>query len=260
MTYRAIVVDDEALGRRGVVSRLEKSGSVEVVAACANGREAIDSVRRLRPDLLFLDVQMPGLSGFDVLAAIGEEERPHVVFVTAFDRYAVRAFEVHALDYLLKPIDEERFAETLARALRTIARERDGEIGRRVASVVGEMISREGKRRTPAADHYVVRSKGRMILVRHAEIDWVQAEGDYVKLHAGTKAWLVRETMAGAEKTLGPRKFLRIHRSTIVNVDRVQELRSFENGDYAVLLRDGTELRLSRTFRAAIDRLTGPGA
>lgn len=256
MAYKAVVVDDEALGRRGVVSRLGRSAEVEVVAQCANGREAIKAVRTLRPDLLFLDIQMPGLSGFDVLEALPDRERPHVIFVTAHDRYAVRAFEVHALDYLLKPIDDERFDETLSRALEALAKKRDGEVGRRVASLVSEMLSRGEARRTPPSDRYVVRSGGKLTLVRHAEIDWVEAEGDYIRLHAGPKSWLARETMASAEESLGSRKFLRIHRSAIVNVDRIQELRSLENGDYSVLLRGGAELRLSRTYREAVDRLT----
>lgn len=257
MAHRAVVVDDEALGRRGVVSRLEKSGRVEIVAECANGRDAIRAIRRHRPDLAFLDVQMPGLSGLEVVEALAEGERPHIVFVTAFDRYAIRAFELHALDYLLKPIDDDRFAETLTRALRTIEREREGDLGRRVASVVGEMLSREtGKRTPPPTDRYVVRAGGKMVFVRHAEIDRVEAEGDYVRVHAGPKSWLVRETLAAAEKALGSRRFLRIHRSSIVNIDRITELASLENGDYAVRLRDGTELRLSRTYREALDRLT----
>lgn len=255
MAVRAVIADDEDLGRRGIVSRLEKSSDVEVVAECANGRDAIEAVRKFKPDLLFLDIQMPLLDGFDVVDALSGEERPHIIFVTAHDRYAVKAFEIHALDYLLKPIDDQRFNETLRHALEALTRKRDGEVGRRVAAVVSEMVSRGGERRTPPLDRYVVRSGGRMTFVRHAEVDWVEAEGDYIRLHAGPKSWLVRETMASAEKNLGSRKFLRIHRSSIVNIDRIQELRSLENGDYSVHLRDGQELRLSRTYREAVDRL-----
>lgn len=259
MAARAVVVDDEDLGRRGVVSRLARMPGVEVVAECSGGREAIETVRRLKPDLLFLDVQMPGVDGFDVVGALSGEASPHVIFVTAHDRYAVRAFEVHALDYLLKPIDDERFDETVRRALETISRNRDGEVGRKVAAVVAEMLTKGGERRAPPPDRYVVRTGGKMTFVRHAEIDWVEAEGDYVRLHAGANSWLVRETMARAEKNLGSRKFLRIHRSSIVNVDRIQELCSLENGDYSVHLRDGRELRLSRTYRDAVERLTQRG-
>jgi len=257
MTLRAVVVDDEPLGRRGVVSRLEKAGGVEVVAQCANGRQAIEAVRRHRPDLLFLDVQMPGLDGFGVVAALEENERPHIVFVTAYDRHAVRAFEVHALDYLLKPIEDERFEEALRRAVRSIEREREGDIGRRVSAVVAEMRGAPPERKPHAlANCFVVRDRGKVVFVRHAEIDWIEAAGDYVRLHAGPRSWLVRETMAAVERRLGPRRFLRIHRSTIVNVDRIREMRAFDNGDGAVTLQEGTELRLSRTYRDAFGRRT----
>ncbi|HEY7112075.1 MAG TPA: LytTR family DNA-binding domain-containing protein [Thermoanaerobaculia bacterium] len=265
MDLRAIVVDDEALGRRGIVSRLEKSNGVKVVAQCANGRQAVEAVRRHRPDLLFLDVQMPGMDGFDVVAAIAPEERPHVVFVTAHNRHAVKAFRVHALDYLLKPIDDERFAEALSRAIADIARARESDVARRVAAVVGEMKglapAASGAVRSSASvpSSWPVRSKGTVTFVRLADLDWVEAEGDYLKLHAGTRSWLVRETMASAEKRLPARKFLRIHRSTIVNVDRIRELSSLDNGDWAVRLQDGTELRLSRTYRDAVERLTERG-
>jgi len=265
MALRAIVVDDEPLGRRGIVSRLEKSAAVKVVAECANGREAIEAVRRHRPDLLFLDVQMPGQDGFDVVAAIPPDERPHVVFVTAHDRHAVKAFRVHALDYLLKPIDDERFGEALQRAVREIERGRESDVARRVAAVVGEMKGAAAAAPEtvtsprPPASSWPVRSKGKVTFVRLADLDWVEAEGDYLKLHAGARSWLVRETMASAEKRLPARRFLRIHRSTIVNVDRIRELSSFDNGDWAVRLQDGTELRLSRTYRDAVERLTERG-
>ncbi len=258
MPLRAIVVDDEPLGRLGIVSRLEKSEAVEVVAECGSARQAIEAVRRFRPDLLFLDVQMPGLDGFAVVGAIPEEERPHIVFVTAHDRHAVRAFQVHALDYLVKPIDDERFEEALRRAIRAIERERESDVGRRVAAVVEEMGGTRSQRPPRALSNcYAVRSKGKVTFVRHADIDWVEADGDYVRLHAGPRSWMLRETMASVERRLGQRRFLRIHRSTIVNVDRIRELRSFENGDYAVLLHDATELRLSRTYREAVARLAG---
>jgi two-component system LytT family response regulator len=257
MVLRAIVVDDEPLGRRGIVSRLSKSDSVQVVAECGNGREAIETVRRLRPDLLFLDVKMPGIDGFGVLRALTPEECPYVIFVTAHDRHALRAFEVHALDYLVKPIDDRRFEEALRRAAETIRRDRDGDLGRRVRAAVGE-ISREAPETSAKApaDRYPVRDGGKVTLVRHADIDWVGAEGDYVRLHAGSKSWLARDTMTSVEKRLG-RRFLRIHRSTLVNIDRIVEVRPFGNGDGTIVLRDGTELRLSRAHRDAIERLTG---
>jgi two-component system LytT family response regulator len=262
MSLRAVVVDDEPLGRRGVVGRLEKSGRVEVVAQCANGRQAIEAVRRHRPELLFLDVQMPGLDGFQVVEALPEARRPHVVFVTAYDRHAVRAFEVHALDYLVKPIDDDRFDEALARAIRAVEQERDSDLGRRVAAAVGDLRGGPGPPQAAPggpANCFPVRAKGKVTFVRHADIEWVGAEGDYVRLHAGPRSYLIHETLASVERGLGSRRFLRIHRSTIVNLDRVRELESLENGDHEVRLNDGTRLRLSRTYRDAAARLTRRG-
>jgi two-component system LytT family response regulator len=253
VTLRVLVVDDEELGRRGVLARLARRNDVEIAGQCANGREAIAAIRRHKPNLVFLDVQMPGLDGFEVLRRLDVAERPHVIFVTAFDQHALRAFEVHALDYLLKPIDDRRFDAAVDRAAAAIASERESELGRRLASLLEEMPAA-----LPAvtnAERYAVRLKNRTVFVRHTEIDWIGAEGDYVRLHAGTRTWLVRETLTGIERELGGRRFVRIHRSTIVNVERVQELRSFDGGDCAVILRDGTELRLGRTYREAVERL-----
>ncbi|HEY6931270.1 MAG TPA: LytTR family DNA-binding domain-containing protein [Thermoanaerobaculia bacterium] len=258
MSLRTVVVDDEPLGRRGIVSRLERSGEVEVVAECRNGREAIDAVRRLKPELLFLDVQMPGTDGFGVLRALTPEECPYVIFVTAHDRHALRAFEVHALDYLVKPIDDERFAEALRRAANSIRRDRDGDLGRKVRAAVGEMgVSFSAPAPRALADRYAVRDRGKIQFVRHTDIDWIGAEGDYIRLHVGSKSWLSRDTLSSVEKTLGRRRFLRIHRSTLVNADRVVEIRTLESGDAVVILKDGTELRMSRSHREAVERLTG---
>jgi two-component system LytT family response regulator len=257
MKLSVVVVDDEPLGRRGIISRLAKRDDAEVVAECANGREAVDAIRRHSPDLVFLDVQMPGIDGFGVIRELAPAEIPAVIFVTAYDQHAVRAFDVHALDYLLKPIDDERFREAVDRARASIERDRDGELGRRVAALVGQRLPPSETPRPATSDRFAVRSRGRVVFVRHADIDWVEAEGDYVRLHAGPKSWLIRNTLSTVARDLGTRRFLRIHRSSIVNIDRVTELRSFENGDYAVLLRDGTELRLSRTYPEALARLTG---
>lgn len=226
----AVVADDEPLGRRGIVSRLAKSDRVRVVAECADGRETVEAVRRWKPDILFLDVRMPGLDGFGVVEALPAVERPHVVFVTAHDRHAVEAFRVRALDYLVKPIDDERFAEALGRAV-------------------------EAARPAPTPGHFRVRARGRLTLLRHAEVDWIEAGGDYLRLHAGEREFLVRETMTAAERRLDGGRFLRIHRSAMVNVDRVRELVSCENGDFRVFLENGRELRLSRTRRRALARL-----
>jgi two-component system LytT family response regulator len=252
VTLRVIVVDDEALGRRGIISRLARHDDIEIVAECAGGREAIEAIRTLEPDLLFLDVQMPGLDGFDVVRELGAAARPHVIFVTAWQQHAVRAFDIHALDYLLKPVDDDRFEEALARARGELARERDSQLGRKVAGLVAGV---EPKRRAGPADRYALRLKGRTVIVRHAEIDWIEAQGDYVRIHSGAKSWLVRDTMGAVERDLGSPRFLRIHRSAIVNADRVQEVRTFDGGDGRVVLRDGTELPLGRRHRQAVERL-----
>lgn len=249
MTMRVVIVDDEELARRGIRSRLERDGDAEILAECRNGREAIDAIRRLSPDLVFLDVQMPGKDGFDVVAALEREAPPHVIFVTAHDRYAVKAFDVHAFDYLLKPIDDDRFATALARAREAVARSRDGDAARRLAALLRDV----GRVEYP--ERFVVRSGGRVVFVRAGEIDWVEAAGDYVSLHAGKRTWLLRETMTSTERKLDPDRFARIHRSTIVQVDRIAEMRPYHNGEYVVLLRDGTSLKLSRTYRAVLQRL-----
>jgi two-component system, LytTR family, response regulator len=250
MTLRVVIVDDEELARRGVRARLERSGDVEIVAECATGREAIDAIRRSAADLVFLDVEMPGKSGFDVIGAVGAEAFPRVIFVTAHDRYAIRAFEVHAFDYLLKPIDDERFEAALERARGTLARDRDGDLGRRLTALLGEVG------RAPAyPERFAVRSGGRVVFVAASEIDWVEAAGDYVTLHVGKKTWLVRETLSSFERRLDPSAFARIHRSAIVNVGRIVEMRPYDNGEYLVLLAGGTRLKLTRSYRHTLQRL-----
>lgn len=256
MTMRIVIVDDEELSRRGIRTRLERSRDVEIVAECSNGREAIQAVRSTSPDLVFLDVQMPGKTGFDVIEAVGWSTFPHVIFVTAHDRYAIHAFEVRALDYLLKPIDDERFDIALQRAREALARDRDSGLGRRLAGVLGEVAARENnKEATNGSNRIVVRSGGRVVFVKPAELDWVEAAGDYVMLHVGKKSWLLRESVTAMANKLEPSGFMRIHRSTIVNLERIAEMRALDNGEYRVFLRDGTALKLSRNYRHAVQRL-----
>jgi two-component system LytT family response regulator len=232
----AVVADDEPLGRRGIVSRLAKSRRVRVVAECGNGRETLAAVERLRPDILFLDVRMPDLDGFGVVNALPGDRRPHVVFVTAHDRHAVEAFRVRALDFLVKPIDDERFAQALDRAV---------EAAERTSPTAGA---------NAAGRPFRVPSRGRITLVPSGEVDWIEAQGDYACLHAGPRTFLLRETMSSLERRLDG-GFLRIHRSAIVNVGRVRELRSLQNGDYRITLDGGRALRLPRTRREAFERL-----
>jgi two-component system, LytTR family, response regulator len=255
MKIRVVIVDDEELARRGIKTRLQRAGDNEIVAECRNGREAIEAIRRMSPDLVFLDVQMPGKTGFDVIEAIGGEVFPHVIFVTAHDRFAIHAFEVNAVDYLLKPIDDERFDIAFERARESLARDRDSDLGRRLASLLGDVVPDKPDSRASRADRLVVRSAGRVVFVKIAELDWVEATGDYVTLHAGKKSWLLRETISEMESKLEPYGFARIHRSTLVNLDRVGEMRALDNSEYRILLRDGTELKLSRNYRQALERL-----
>jgi two-component system LytT family response regulator len=260
VTIRTLLVDDEELARRGLRVRLERAGDIAVIGECANGGEAISAIDRLAPELVFLDVQMPEVTGFDVIQSIEPKRAPHIIFVTAFDQYAVKAFEVNALDYLLKPIDDERFAQALRRAREALAAARDESLGARLASSVATFNHGVGTAALrPGADRLAIPTGDRVVVVRIAEIDWVEASGNYVSLHIGKKAWLLRETIAAMDQRLAPHGFARIHRSTLVNIERVAELRSLANGEFAVMLRDATELKLSRSFRHALEVLAGGG-
>lgn len=249
MNIRALIVDDEPLARERIRTLLRKEPDVAVVAECGDGTRAVAAIEKHRPDLVFLDVQMPGANGFDVLEAIGASHMPAVIFVTAYDKYALRAFDVHALDYLLKPFDRTRFREALSRARAQIRREQVGDIHRRLLAFLHDARPQQHRERL------AVREGGRILFLRTDEIDWIETAGNYLRLHAGKQAHLIRETMAGLEAQLDPRKFVRIHRSAIINLGRVRELQPGPYGDAALLLRDGTRLTLSRTFRARFDQL-----
>ena len=254
MTMRAIIVDDEELARRGIRALLARATDVEVIAECGNAREAIEAIRADPPDLVFLDVQMPGKSGFDVITEINVTRCPYIVFVTAHDDFAIRAFEVHALDYLLKPLNERRFELTLERARKAMANAHEGSVGRRLAQLAANL----GDTAAPlGADRIPVKAGGKVVVIRIADVDWVKAEHDYVSLFIGNKSWLVRETIASIERRFANAGFVRIHRSTLVNVDRVRELRPLPKGEFQVILQDGIGLKLSRNFRGALTRLAG---
>jgi two-component system, LytTR family, response regulator len=248
---RTLVVDDEPLARERLASLLQPLEDIELVGQCRDGEEAITAIHDLTPDLVFLDIQMPDLSGFDVIDAIGSDRMPLVVFVTAYDQHALRAFQVRALDYLLKPFDRDRFTEALQRARKQLERDETGDIGRRLLALVNDL-----RRDRPRAERLVVKSGGRLFFLRADEIDWVEAAGNYVRLHVGNTSHLLRETMTAMESRLDPERFFRIHRCRIVNMDRIQELQPWLNGEYAVLLRTGTRLTLSRGYREKLqDRL-----
>jgi two-component system LytT family response regulator len=249
---RVLIADDEPLARERLRTLLGVESWLEIVAECPDGTQAADAIARLQPDLAFLDVQMPGATGFDVIDRVGAAKMPLVVFVTAFDRYALRAFDVHALDYLLKPFDRERFQQTLARARQQLERRSNGEFERRLLALVQDL-----KPSPSRLERFVIKSGGRVFFVRADEIDWIEAAGNYVKLHVGAEAHLFRETMTTLETQLDPDVFFRIHRSHIVNIERVKELQPWFNGEYVVFLRSGTRLTLSRGYREKLQERIG---
>jgi two-component system LytT family response regulator len=248
---RALIADDEPLARRRIRRMLAHHTDIEIIGESANGREAITAIRDHAPDLVFLDVQMPELDGFRVLEAIGTEGMPLVIFVTAYDQYALRAFEVYALDYLLKPFDRQRFDKALQRAKARLVNERS-DINQRALALLEELRAQSSH-----IERIVIKSGGRAFFLKTDEIDWVEAEGKYVRLHVGKESYLVREAISSLEAQLDSKKFLRIHRSTIVNIDRVRELQPWFHNEYRVILRDGTELMLSRSCRKKLGDLLG---
>jgi two-component system LytT family response regulator len=254
---RTVIVDDEELARRGLRALAQRCGDLELVCECRNGREAVDAIHRHRPDLVFLDIQMPGKTGFDVIGAIVDAQRPHVVFVTAYDKFALRAFEVHALDYLLKPVNEERFDAALARVREAMSHASDSAIVRRVRQAAADLQATNPPSRASAVDRLPIKANGKIIVLRSADIDWIEADRDYVSVHVGDKTWLMRETIAALELRLALSGFVRIHRSALVNVERVRELRPRDKGEYIVVLSDGTELKLTRNYRTSVERLVG---
>ncbi len=252
MKIRALIVDDEPLARERIRALLRGDPEVEIVGECADGRRAVAAIQKHAPDLVFLDVQMPHLDGFGVLEAVGPERIPAVIFVTAYDQYALRAFEVHALDYLLKPFDRARFEKALQRARTRMERRDSGEINAKLLALLEDL--RKGPRRL---ERLVIKTSGRIYFLPVREIDWIEAAGNYVRLHSGGQAHMIRETMAALETKLDPHKFLRIHRSTIVNIERIKELQPWFHGDYAVLLDDGARLTLSRSYRERLREILG---
>lgn len=247
-----LLVDDEPLAREMIREMLKDDPDAEVVSECVNGREAIEAIQEHDPDLIFLDVQMPEIGGFEVLEALKTVHVPHVIFVTAYDQYAVRAFEVHALDYLLKPFDRERFDSAWRRAKSHILATRNGEMDQRILAILEEL-----KAGSKYLERLVIKSGGRVFFLDTDDIDWIEAEGNYVSVHTGKKSHLLRETISSLEAQLDPKKFLRIHRSSIVKIDRIKELQPWFHGEYRVILLDGTQLTLSRNYRENLQEALG---
>ncbi len=248
---RTIIVDDEPAARRGVRLLLERDRAVEIVGEAATGAEAAELIRREKPDLAFLDVQMPGSDGFEALRQVDSATAPTVVFVTAYDEYALRAFEVHAIDYLLKPYDDARFGAALQRAKEEVRRRQTDTVNVRLTQLLDYIQTSGGATHQtpePPGDRILLKSSGEIFFLKAEEIDWIEAEGDYMKFHVAGRAHLMRETMARLEARLDPQRFIRIHRSTIVNIDRLRKLSPSFAGEYAVVLNDGTKLKLSRGY------------
>lgn len=252
MKIRTLIVDDEQLARERLRGFLSVEMDLEIVGECADGQAAVEAIERDEPDLLFLDVQMPELDGFGVLEAAKPARPPVVIFTTAFSQHALRAFEVHALDYLLKPFDRDRVRVALDRARDRLRQSQAGALNAKLTALLAEM-----RPPTQAVDRLVVKTGGRVMLVRTADIDWVEAADNYVSLHVGAETHLLRETMGAIEARLDPKAFLRISRSTIVNVERIKELQPMFHGDYTVILRNGTRLSLSRSYRDKLQFLLG---
>jgi two-component system, LytTR family, response regulator len=250
-TCRVLIVDDEPTARRGLRLLLGREADMSVVGEAGDGDSAVKLIRKERPDLVFLDVQMPGLDGFGVIKALEPAVRPVVVFVTAHDEHALRAFEVNAVDYLLKPFEDGRFRDALGRAREAVRTRATAELNTKVDQLIAQLAANTGEE-SGFNDRILVKASGEIFFLKPTEIDWIEAEGDYMKFHVAGKAHLMRETMARLEARLDPKRFVRIHRSTIVNLDRVRKLSPSFVGEYAVVLQDGTKLKLSRGYQ---DRL-----
>jgi two-component system, LytTR family, response regulator len=249
---RTMVVDDEPVARERIVSLLAQEQDIEVVGECADGQQAVNAIQAHHPDLVFLDVQMPACDGFGVIQQVGADRMPPVVFVTAYDEYALRAFEVHAIDYLLKPFGRDRFQQTLQHAREHLERRRAGDLGKRLLALVQDLKPEPQK-----LDRLVVKSGGRVFFLRTDEIDWIEAAGNYVRLHLSEDSHLFRETMNNMEARLDTNRFVRIHRSRIVNTDRIKELQPWFNGEYVVVLQNGARLTLSRGYREKLQERLG---
>ncbi len=258
---QVLIVDDEPLARSGLRKMLENDPTIEVVAEAANGREALDLLEQHKPDLMFLDVQMPGLSGVQILEQIPATLRPVIVFTTAFDEYAVKAFELHAVDYLLKPFNNRRFAAALERAKDSHRSRRTLQLDRQLDELTSYLHRRT---RTPdpnagLPDRIVVKADGDLHFIDYADVVWVEGQGDYLKIHAGRNSVMIRETMAHMETRLPPGRFVRVHKSAIVNVDHVRKLKPIHYGDHALETNDGSSIRVGRGFRDKLATLIKAG-
>lgn len=250
MKLRALIVDDEPLARRGLLRFLKDDREIDVVAQCGDGQSAVAAILAKKPDLLFLDVQMPEIDGFEVVRRIGAERMPATIFVTAYDRYALPAFEADAIDYLLKPVGRARFEKALARAKGRIAEKSNHDAAQRILTMLGHL---NGKK--TYLERLPVSENGRILFVKTKDIDWIEAKRNYARLYVGGRTHEIRETLSALEQKLDPHDFLRIHRSTIVNAHLIKEIQPWFHGYHLVLLQNGQELRMSRYQNEIAKRL-----
>jgi two-component system LytT family response regulator len=251
---RTVIADDEQLARRKLRILLDSEAEIEVVAECQNGAQTLSAIRVCRPDLLLLDIQMPDRDGFQVLSEISPEEMPVVIFTSAYDQYAIRAFEAHALDYLLKPFDQGRLHQAIERARFELRQSKAREITHRIIELLSHVKS--DKQPVPESEErLVIKTKGRIVFLNLDEIDWVEAAANYVRLNTGKESYLFRETISRTSERLNPNHFIRIHRSMIVNVRKIKELIPVNSGEYIVILKSGKELSCSRGYRANVQHM-----
>ena len=249
---RALVVDDEPLARAMIREMLESDSEVEIVGECTNGREAVEAIKASAPDIVFLDIQMPEIGGFEVLESLDPSAHPYVIFVTAYDQYAVRAFEVHALDYLLKPFDRERFEGAWQRAKSQIKLDRTSRRDQDIIALLEEL--KAGPR---YLERLVIKNGGRVFFLHVQDVHCIEAEGNYVRVYDNQKGYLLRETISSLEEQLDPKQFLRIHRSAIVKIDRIKEMQPWFHGEYRIIMENGKQLALSRNYRANLQEAVG---
>ena len=255
--WRTLIVDDEPLAREGIRTRLTALGGFDIVDECGAGRAAVAAIRSKSPDVVFLDVQMPVVDGFGVIDEVGVDAMPAVVFVTAYDHYARRAFDAQALDYVLKPIDDARFVRAAEGVRRRLSEARDSEVARQLAQLLAQVRQTPMVEPAPPADRLVARDGARVEMIPFDEIDWVSADGDYVRVHAGKRRLMLRLTMHRLAEALPPTRHVRIHRSTIVNVARIRSLQALPNAEYVVTLADGVTLRASRNYAGRLRHVLG---
>jgi len=241
---RVLIVDDEPLARERVHHFLKQEPNITIIGESGNGIEAVAAIREKKPDLIFLDIQMPGMDGFEVLQHIESEHMPHIIFITAYDQYAIRAFEVHALDYLLKPFDQNRFKRALQLAGEYIQLQKNGDFKYRIKELIQEIGS---EKKYP--ERFIIKSEGRIYFIRTDEVNWIESAANYVSLHVGREVHLMRGTMSAMEEKLDPDKFIRVNRAAIVNIEFIREIQPFFNGEYIINLKDDSQITLSRKYR-----------